>query len=81
MMTKMSKLYPKKHITLEQSYLGFGAQIISLISKNITVDELWQKANANYMVKHNFDDLILTLDYLYSIDVIKINQEGKICLN
>lgn len=77
----MSKLYPKKHITLEQSYLGFGAQLLSLIDESITVDELWQKSNTNYIVKHNFDDLILTLDYLYAIDIIKINQEGKICLN
>lgn len=77
----MSKLFPKKHITLEQSYLGFGAQLLSLIHDSVTVDELWQKSNANFIVKHNFDDLILTLDYLYSIDVIKINQEGKICLN
>lgn len=77
----MSKLYPKKHITLEQSYLGFGAQLLSLIDESVTVDELWQKSNTNYIVKHNFDDLILTLDYLYAIDIIKINQEGKICLN
>lgn len=77
----MSKLFPKKHITLEQSYLGFGAQLISLINDSITIDELWQELNYKFIVKHNFNDLILTLDYLYSIDIIKINQEGKICLN
>ena len=77
----MSKLFPKKHITLEQSYLGFGAQLIPLIHDSVTSDELWQQSNANFVVKHNFDDLILTLDYLYSIGVIKINHEGKICLN
>lgn len=77
----MSKLFPKKHITLEQSYLGFGAQLLCLINDGVSVDELWQKSKTSFVVKHNFDDLILTLDYLYSIGVIKINQEGKICLN
>lgn len=77
----MSKLLPKKHITLEQSYLGFGAHLLLLINNSVTVDELWQQSNVNFVVKHSFDDLILTLDYLYSIDIIKINQEGKICLN
>lgn len=77
----MSQMFPKKHITLEQSYLGFGAQLLSLINGNVSIDELWQKSNNSFIVKHNFDDLILTLDYLYSIGVIKINQEGKICLN
>lgn len=77
----MSKLLPKKHITLEQSYLWFGAKLISLINGNISVDELWQQANKTFLVKHNFDDFILTLDYLYVINAIQIDKEGKICLN
>lgn len=76
----MSKFLPKKHITLEQSYLGFGAQLLSLIKDGIFVDGLWNKLNSSD-VKHSFCDLILTLDYLYSIGVVKINEEGKICLN
>lgn len=77
----MSRLLPKKHITLERSYLGFGAQILSLINGGESIDALWQKCNSNSNVKHSFDDFILTLDYLYSINVIQVNDEVKICLN
>lgn len=77
----MSKLFPQKHISLEQSYMGFGAQLISLIGCGVLVDDLWQDSNNKFNVKHSFNDFILTLDYLYLIGIIKINQEGKICLS
>lgn len=77
----MSKLLPKKHITLEQSYLGFGAQVLPFIKGCVSIDELWQNCSSTSIVRHDFDDLILTLDYLYSINVININDEGKICLS
>jgi hypothetical protein len=77
----MNSLVPRKHISLDQSLLGFGAKIINLIDDNSTLELLWQKCNINSAVKHSFDDLVLTLDFLYLIDVIFINDKGFICLN
>lgn len=77
----MNKFLPKKHISLEASYIGFGAELIKLIVDNMTVDQLWAQCNINCVVKHSFDDLILTLDFLYTINAISISNEGLICLN
>lgn len=76
----MSKLLPKKHISSEQSYLGFGAKIISMIKEPISLEKLWHKCN-NSVVKHGYKDLILTLDYLYLVNIISVDEEGYICLN
>lgn len=77
----MNKMFPKKHISLEQSLLGFGAKILTIVKDGSTIENLWQKCNTDSIVKHSFDDLLLTLDYLYIIDAITIDKEGNICLN
>ncbi len=77
----MSKAFPKKHLTLEQSYLGFGAKLINIINcSESTIEDLWNKCNENG-TKHDFDDLILTLDFLFAINAISIKGGGIICLN
>ena len=78
----MSKLMPKKHISLEQSLIGFGTKIIKLIGMNtVSLEFLWQNCNLDCAVKHSFDDLILTLDYLFAIGIVKQDEEGWLCLN
>ena len=78
----MNKLMPKKHISIEQSLLGFGGLIISLLKEsNYTIEELWIQCNVDKDVKHDFDDLLLTLDYLFSIGVVTLNYEGLLCLS
>lgn len=71
----MNSLIPRKHISLDQSLLGFGAKIINLIDDSTTIESLWQNCNTDSSVKHSFDDLLLTLDFLYLIDVIFINDK------
>lgn len=77
----MKSILPKKHISLEQSYFGLGAKIISLLHDGKTVDCLWQQVNSYGRVKHSYADFILTLDYLYCLNVIKLTEEGTVCLN
>lgn len=73
---------PKKHISLEQSLIGFGTKIIDLIGTDtVSLEFLWQKCNLDCAVKHSFDDLVLTLDYLFAIGVVVQNEEGLLCLN
>lgn len=77
----MSKLIPKKHISLEHSLIGFGSKVISLIGDSrVSLEYLWEQCNLNSTIKHSFDDLVLTLDYLFGIGVIMQNEEGLICL-
>ena len=78
-------ILPTKHTTIEQSFLGFGAYLLQILDKNNTVDLLWQKYQADYKsriypVKHTFDNLILTLVFLYTIGAINETQgELKKC--
>ncbi len=75
-------LLPSKHITFSQSILGLGYYIVKELDKPKTVDSLWNKykrdINNNYFhANHNFDELILALLFLYSVNVIT-EDKGEI---
>jgi hypothetical protein len=78
-------ILPTKHTTIEQSFLGFGAYLLQILDKDNTVDLLWKKYQSDftsqaYPVKQTFDNLILTLVFLYSIGVIEeIQGELRKC--
>jgi hypothetical protein len=68
-------ILPTKYTTIEQSLVGFGCYILQIIDKYNTVDLLWQKYQSDfisqvYPVKQTFDNLILTLVFLYTIGAI-----------
>lgn len=74
-------ILPKKHIKLSESFFALGALVLEQIENPKTIDEIW--GNINYKRKiisaaSSFDNLLLTLDYLFSIGVIKLNKEGEI---
>lgn len=77
-------IMPKKHITLSESYIGLGAYILQVLSKPMTVDKCWEKIYNKYISKglaskkHSFDSMILTLDLLFMMDAININERGEI---
>ena len=76
-------ILPKKHLMIEESLFGFGAFLLAQISENISVDDLWKKyrelhKNGIYAVSFSFDKFILTIDYLYVIGAISINEKGEI---
>ena len=78
----MMKLLPKKHISLEQSLIGFSCHILTIIGKSkCSLEYIWENCNTNCIAKHTFDDLILTIDYLYAIGVLNMDSEGRVCLN
>lgn len=74
---------PKKHISFEESLFGFGAYLLSYISITISIDELWKKYlndynNCEYHIKFNFDQFIVTIDYLFAIGAIEMNETGEL---
>lgn len=69
-------IMPAKHISFSESFLGFGSYILQNLCEPKSVDELWQMyqldlQNGLYFAKHSFDNLIMTILFLYSIDAVK----------
>ncbi len=67
---------PSKHINFSQSLLGFGSYLLSKLSMPKSVDDLWCEyqndlKNDLYSAIHSFDNLNLTLIFLYGINAIQ----------
>lgn len=79
-------VFPTKHIKISESLFGLGSFILSVIKqKPENLDGIWneyRKINNSYdfPANHNFDNLILAVDYLYLIGLIDLNEQGEICL-
>lgn len=78
-------ILPKKHLSLDESLFGFGAYLLNNIGKNSNIDRLWRNylsdyKNNIYSVKFTFDQYIITIDYLFAINAIEINQKGELKL-
>lgn len=77
-------ILPSKHIRFSESLLGLGGILLSFVNEPKTVDEIWFKyseinnSKKGFPAYHNFDNVILALNYLYLIGTIKIDNNGKI---
>ncbi|HHX24598.1 MAG: ABC-three component system middle component 6 [Tepidanaerobacteraceae bacterium] len=79
-------LIPTKHTNFSESLLGFGSYILKKIEYFKSVDELWSEylldyKNRIYPAKHSFDNLLLTLTFLYSIGILEEQDGGVIRCN
>ena len=75
-------ILPTKNINFSKSLLGFGAYILELLNTSKSVDDLWHQYRKDYKKKaypgkHTFDNLIMTLIFLYAAGCI-LEQEGVI---
>lgn len=70
-------ILPTKHISTRNSLLGVGAIIIEHLYYPRTVSSLWN-AVSNMSEVATFERFVLTLDLLYIIGAIEIN-EGLLC--
>ena len=74
-------ILPKKHIKLSESLFALGALILEQIDVPKTVDEIWDSISQKQDIisaANSFDNLLLTLDYLFSLGIITLNQKGGI---
>ena len=76
-------ILPSKHIRFSESLLGLGGKLLSLLTKPLTIDELWRKFSKinntkEFPAYHSFDNMVLALNFLFLIGSIDINEEGKI---
>lgn len=79
-------ILPEKHISLDESLFGFGAYLLSRMDSKKSIDHLWHIYSADcknnvYSVHFTFDQYILTIDYLFSIGAIEMNEKGEIYNN
>jgi len=73
---------PSKHINFSQSLLGFGSYLLSKLGNPKSIDDLWREYQKDikselYSSEHSFDNLILSLIFLYGINTI-YEQNGII---
>lgn len=77
-------ILPSKHIRFSESLLGLGGILINLIKEPLSIDEIWFKfSEINNNKKklpayHNFDNVVLALNYLFLIGAISLDNNGKI---
>ena len=75
-------IIPTKHTNFSESLLGFGSYILAQVESQQSIDDLWTQyqvdyKNKIYFAKHSFDNLLLTIVFLYSIGTIN-EQNGVI---
>lgn len=77
-------ILPKKQLSINESYFGFGAFLLQYIDSPISIDDLWgyykdAYTNKKYSVKFSFDQFIMALDYLFIIGAIQETERGLLC--
>lgn len=78
-------LMPKKHINLSESLVGIGGIILQCLGESsksldaiISYTDQVINNNKNKKIYNNTDHVLLAIDYLYTIGVIDVNNEGGI---
>jgi hypothetical protein len=66
-------IMPTKHLTPGQSLLGAAAQVLGLLDRPRTVNQLWEQARADESVA-NFDRFVLAVDLLFLVGAIELTD-------
>lgn len=67
-------IMPNKYLKEEDTLLGASAVIFENLSKQQSISELWDKVREDNSV-YNFERFILSLDLLYMLNLIKLNND------
>lgn len=76
-------IFPSKHLMLRESLFWLWTVVVKILNKPKSIDRIWkdfENDNFNNNTYISFDDLILTLNYLYMIWIIEIVNNNKIKL-
>lgn len=75
-------ILPTKHIRISESLIGLGGFLIKLLNEPMTIDKLWVKYskynNKKLPAYHSFDNLVLSLNVLYMMGIVEINDKGEL---
>jgi hypothetical protein len=75
-------ILPTKHLRPERAILTVGAEVLKLLTEPKTVSRLWDELKRvmderSSTRKVNYDWFVLTLDFLYMLGAIEMDQ-GRI---
>jgi len=75
-------ILPTKHIRISESLIGLGGYLLKFLREPMTIDALWIRFskynNKKYPAYHNFDNLVLSLNLLFMMGIIEINDNGEL---
>lgn len=65
-------ILPTKYLSEERCLIGVGSEVFSLITEGKTVSKLWSDYKESTAIQSciSYDWFILSLDFLYSIQII-----------
>lgn len=76
-------ILPTKGITPDRSILAVGGDLLDLLNSPLSVSNLWSRY-LNFRKQMglerpvNFDWFVLTLDFLFSIGAINLDDRGRL---
>jgi hypothetical protein len=75
-------ILPTKHIRISESLIGLGGFLVKLLNEPMSIDQLWIKYSKHndkgFPAYHNFDNLVLSVNLLYIMGIIDINDKGEL---
>ena len=66
-------IYPDKTIELKYTLLGVGSMVLSELDSPQTTSSLWERVKTHEETG-TFEKFILTLDFLYLLGLIRMNE-------
>lgn len=67
-------IMPNKYLKEEDTLLGASAVIFENLNRQQSISELWDKVREDDSV-YNFERFILSLDLLYMLNLIELNND------
>lgn len=69
---------PKKHVKLNESILGLSGIVLSKISRNIEIDDLYSILKKDTRVPSfvDYDIFLLSVNFLHMLNLIDTNDKG-----
>jgi hypothetical protein len=77
-------ILPSKHVRFSESLLGLGAIVLKILSRPMTLDELYNYYEKSYNnskgfpAHHTFDSIVLAVNFLYVLGAIGQDKSGNI---
>ena len=80
----MIPLLPSKHISLNATVIGLGALVLAQVGGGKTIDQIWKGVRGSKATwaripdKITFNEVLLTVDFLFMIGAVKVDASGVI---
>lgn len=71
-------ILPDKHISISESLIGLGTFVLDNLTSAKNIDLLWHEfekvRGKEYPAYHSFDNLVLTINMLFALEMIEISS-------